>query len=88
MTYEVELTATAEKALRALDKPVRRRVLAALDRLADTPRPVGCVKLTGADVWRIRAARHWRILYELHDDRLLVLVIEIEHRSSAYRDRS
>lgn len=87
MSYAVELTTTAEKALRKLDKPIRRRVLAALDTLADNPRPVGCVKLTGADVWRIRAARHWRILYEIHDGQLRVLVIDVEHRSSAYQDK-
>lgn len=86
MSYTVELTATAEKALRKLDKPIRRRVLAALDGLADNPRPVGCIKLTGSQVWRIRAARHWRILYEIHDSRLRVLVIDVDHRSKAYQD--
>ena len=87
MRYTVELTATAEKALRKLDKPIRRRILAALDQLADTPRPTGCLKLTNSDTWRIRAARHWRILYEIHDNQLLVLVIDVEHRAKAYQDK-
>lgn len=87
MSYAVELTATAEKALRKLDKPIRRRVLAALDQLADNPRPVGCRKLTGTTTWRIRAAKDWRILYEIHDDHLVVLVIDLAHRSQAYKDK-
>lgn len=88
MSYAVELTTTAEKALRKLDKPIRRRILAALDALADNPRPVGCRKLTDTDAWRIRAAKDWRILYEIHDNQLIVLVIDVEHRSKAYKDNS
>lgn len=85
--YTVEVTTSAEKALRKLDKPVRRRVLAALDRLADEPRPNGCIKLTGSEnTWRIRVA-DWRVLYEIHDRVLRVLVIDVEHRAKVYRDR-
>lgn len=86
--YTVEVTASAEKALRKLDKPVRRGVLTALDRLADEPRPAGCIKLTGAEnTWRIRVGGGWRVLYEVHDHVLLVLVVDVEYRSKVYRDR-
>lgn len=85
MSYTVELTTRAEKALRKLDKPIRRRVLAALDQLATTPRPPGCIKLTGAQAWRIRVG-DWRIIYEVHDDRLVVLILDVAHRSVVYRD--
>lgn len=89
MAYTVELTTSAEKALRKLDKPIRRRVLAALDQLAVEPRPAGCKKLAGGPQrWRIRAARHWRIIYEIHDTELRVLVIDIDHRSAVYKDKS
>lgn len=89
MAYGVELTTSAEKALRKLDKPVRRRVLTALDQLAAQPRPPGCKKLSGGSQrWRIRAARHWRIIYEIHDTELHVLVIDIDHRSAVYQDKS
>lgn len=89
MAYTVELTSSAEKALRKLDKPIRRRVLTALDQLALQPRPPGCKKLSGgSERWRIRAARHWRIIYEIRDTELLVLVIDIDHRSAVYKDKS
>lgn len=49
MSYHVDLSRRAAKALDALDKPQRRRVLAVIDRLADDARPPGCIKLTGRD---------------------------------------
>lgn len=86
--YTVEVTASAEKALRKLEKSVRRRVLTALDRLTDEPRPAGCIKLTGAEnTWRIRVDRDWRVLYEVRNHVLLVLVVEVEHCPKSYRDR-
>jgi mRNA interferase RelE/StbE len=86
VSYRLAIDRAALKALSKLDKPIRRRVQAAIDRLADQPRPPGCRKLTGQDVWRIKAAHDWRILYEIHDDVLTVVVVEIAHRSSAYRN--
>ncbi|MDN5861306.1 MAG: type II toxin-antitoxin system RelE/ParE family toxin [Pseudonocardia sp.] len=60
-------------------------MLAVIDRLAENPRPPQCVKLSGqVNAWRVRAG-DYRVVYELHDDRLLVLVIEIGHRSAAHR---
>ena len=59
--------------------------MAAVDRLADNPRPSQAVKLSGHDnAWRVRAGDYW-IVYEVHDDRLLILMIEIGHRSAIYR---
>ena len=85
MIYRIDLTRRAAKALDEIDKPQRRRVIAVIDRLATDPRPPRCVKLSGRDnQWRVRAG-DYRVLYEVHDDRLLVLVIELGHRSDIYR---
>jgi mRNA interferase RelE/StbE len=57
----------------------------AIDRLGENPRPPGCVKFAGeSGAWRVRAGAY-RILYEVHDDHLVVLVIRIAKRSEAYR---
>jgi mRNA interferase RelE/StbE len=64
----------------ALD--VQRRVRSAIDRLEVDPRPSGVVRLSGASrepAWRIRVG-DYRVIYEIHDDQLLVLVIRIGHR--------
>lgn len=85
MKYKVEVARRAAKTVTGLDKPVRRKVLAAIEALADDPRPTGCKKLTGADAWRIRAAKDWRIVYEIHDRVLLVTVVDVGHRREIYR---
>lgn len=52
--WRVELARRAAKDLRALDRPVRDRVLDALDRLAGESPSGGVVKLSGRDEWRLR----------------------------------
>ncbi|WP_007023547.1 type II toxin-antitoxin system RelE family toxin [Saccharomonospora iraqiensis] len=86
MTYQIDLTRRAAKALDAIDKPQRRRVLAVIDALTDEPRPPRCTKLAGTtNQWRVRAG-DYRVVYEVHDDRLLVLVVEVGHRACVYKD--
>ena len=67
---------------------VRKRLAPVIDRLADEPRPRGVAKLKGAEEsYRLRVGGY-RILYELYDDRLAVLVIRVGHRREVYRGRS
>ncbi len=84
--YEIILSANATDWLEeCLDAKLKRRIAAAIDGLAIVPRPPGSAKLAGEDsVWRIRVG-DFRILYEVYDDRLIVLVIRIAKRSEAYR---
>ena len=84
MAHSIELKRSARKALEALAREEHVRVLRAIVTLADNPRPVGCKKLHGEDLWRIRAGAI-RIVYEIHDDRLLVYVVRIGHRSEVYK---
>jgi mRNA interferase RelE/StbE len=54
--------------------------------LASAPRPAGVVKLAGADnLWRLRIGVY-RIVYEIRDDRLTILVLRVAHRKDAYRE--
>jgi mRNA interferase RelE/StbE len=85
--YAVQFAASADKALKRLPLAVQRRIVTAVEALSDDPRPAGVVKLAGDDnAWRIRVD-DYRILYEIHDARLLVLVIRIGHRRDIYRKR-
>lgn len=87
MKYKVELSGAAQRHLQRLDEKTRVRVLAAALGLADNPRPPGCRKLSGTvNEWRIRVGQY-RVIYEIHDAVLLVLVIEAGHRSNVYRRR-
>jgi mRNA interferase RelE/StbE len=83
--YRLVISEDADKQLQQLDKPVRRRIILALAKLEDDPRPDGVKKLKGsADRWRIRVG-DWRIVYRIEDGELLVLVIAVGHRSKVYR---
>ena len=84
MTYRVEISRRAAKAVTGLDKPVRRKVLVAIGALAGDPRPVGCKTLAGQETWRIRVGGY-RILYEIHDQVLLVIVVDMGHWREIYR---
>lgn len=85
MTYRIELSPAAVRALRKLDPTARRRIQAAVELLADDPRPPSATRLVGgAGEWRIRTG-DYRVLYEIEDDALLVLVIRVGHRREVYR---
>lgn len=85
MAYRVEVLRTAARELNGLAHPLRRRVIRAIRGLSDVPRPQGAVVLSGPDrIWRLRVG-DYRILYRVHDDVLLVVVIRVGHRSRVYR---
>ncbi len=84
-TFRLEFAPSAARQLRKLDHTARRRVQAAVELLADQPRPPGAKKLVGGDgEWRVRTG-DYRIVYEIHDQVLVVLVIAIGHRRDIYR---
>lgn len=84
MAHRIVFRETARKAFDGLDPAVRKRVGRVIDRLAANPRPGQATQLVGDPrTWRARAG-DWRILYEIHDDRLVVLVLDVSHRSTAY----
>jgi mRNA interferase RelE/StbE len=86
MLYTVEILRRAEKTLRDLtDRKLYRRLRDTIDELAFEPRRHGCTKLSGSQyICRVRVGDH-RIVYQIIDDRLLVLVLDIGHRREIYR---
>jgi mRNA interferase RelE/StbE len=80
----VRLTPSAAREFRRLQGLMRERVRAAIDGLADEPRPVGCAKLAGRDDYRIRVGDH-RVVYAVDDGERLVIVARIAHRREVYR---
>jgi mRNA interferase RelE/StbE len=89
MAWTVEFTSAASRELDRLDRSVAVRIVDFLQRrlpMHDTPRDVGR-RLTGpglGEYWRYRVGDH-RILCQLQDDRLIVLVVRVGHRSEVYR---
>lgn len=83
--WRIEQSHRAERSLRRLPKPLLRRISRAIEGLAQDPRPVGSVKLTGYEnFYRIRVG-DWRITYSIEDDVLLIVIVEVSPRGGAYR---
>lgn len=85
MPYSISYVPSAAKTIRKLDKPTARRLLDAIGGLAGDPRPPGCIQLKGGGgEFRIRVG-DYRIVYEVQDDELVVLVLRLGHRREVYQ---
>lgn len=86
MPYQIEFTPAARRQYQKLPDAVRQRVRPRLRALAEDPRPAGAKKLAAPiDLFRIRVG-DYRIVYEVRDRVLVVLVVTVAHRRDAYRD--
>ena len=85
MTYRLVFARPAKKDLARITTPATlRRVIRAIEALADNPRPSGARKLRSAPtIWRIRLG-DWRVCYTIEDDQLLVLVLTAARRGNVY----
>ncbi|HEY2041637.1 MAG TPA: type II toxin-antitoxin system RelE/ParE family toxin [Jatrophihabitans sp.] len=85
MDYTVTLSPAAARQLRKFDPQARRRLQAAIDLLATNPRPPSAKQLVGGSgEWRVRTG-DYRVVYELDDGKLTVLVLSMGHRREVYR---
>lgn len=84
MTYRIEILRIAQKQLAKIERLHQQRIVDVIRSLALEPRPRGCKKLSGRPAWRIRVGPY-RVIYEIHEVQLLVLVITIGDRKEAYR---
>jgi mRNA interferase RelE/StbE len=84
-SYRVEIARSAAKDLREIDRKWIPRIVAAIETLESDPRPAGCKKLVGSDhTYRLRIG-DYRVVYDIHDATLIVLVVRIRHRRDVYR---
>lgn len=82
--YKISIIKRAEKDIRKLERQTKNRIVKTISELAVEPRPAGCRKvLSESGVWRIRVG-DWRIGYSVDDDKLLVTIIRVAHRSEFY----
>jgi mRNA interferase RelE/StbE len=84
MRYQVIIPKSVRKELDRLPDDVASRILARLNELGINPRPADVKKLKGRDAWRIRVG-DYRVIYEIHDRVLQVIVITVGHRREIYR---
>ncbi len=85
--YRIEYERSARKELATLPRPTQRRVVDAIEGLSNDPRPAGYRKITGTrNGYRIRVGRY-RVLYEVKDQVLIIVIIRVAKRDeAAYRN--
>jgi mRNA interferase RelE/StbE len=85
--YRIEISSTAEKALKKIPKKDLMKIVESIQILAINPFPEGCRKLTGEEgTYRIRQG-NYRIIYEVEGKKLKVLILKVGHRKDIYRNR-
>jgi mRNA interferase RelE/StbE len=83
--YEIEIAPAAERALKKLPADVQKCIVKAILKLEVNPRPSGVKKLTGEDdLYRIRIS-DYRVIYQIRDGELIILVVRVAHRREVYR---
>lgn len=85
MKYKIEIDKKAQKFLTTVPSVERERILNEIDSLADNPRKHGVIKLKESDPSEYRTRQgNYRIIFQIKDDRLIVLVIRIFIRGDEY----
>lgn len=82
--YNVQIRRSAEKEIEKLPKKDRQKVIEKIGGLRENPHPSGVKKLSGEEKYRLRQG-NYRILYELHDAIVIVVVVKVADRKDAYR---
>ena len=82
--HELRLLPSAQRDLDDLDKPLLRRLFDKILALKADPRPVGAVKLTADDGYRLRVG-DYRVLYRVEDRARVVYIYRVKHRKEVYR---
>lgn len=82
--YQVELSKDTVKFLKKLDKKTLYRMQGVIELLSQNPRPPKSKKLINKNYWRVWVG-DYRILYEIRDKNLIIIVIKIASRSDVYK---
>ncbi|MBD3616644.1 MAG: type II toxin-antitoxin system RelE/ParE family toxin [Gracilimonas sp.] len=84
MSWKVQIERKAQKELKKIPDPYKSNIIDTIEQLTEDARPPGCTKLKGAsDLWRVRV-NDYRVVYQIKDEQLLILVIRIGHRKDIY----
>lgn len=82
--YKIEFSKRVRKDFKGLPRNDANRILRKIEALALNPRPPDSKKLTNDQSYRIRIG-NYRVLYEIEDGRLIVLVLKVGNRQDVYR---
>lgn len=85
MKYQVKIVESAKKLLRKVEALYAKKIMERIDLLQVDPRHHGSIKMSGfQNTYRTRVGKY-RIVYEIYDDKVLVMIVNIDHRKDVYR---
>ena len=82
--YKLVFKKAVAKDLRAIPSTDVKRILTCIESLCNNPKAEGCIKLSAQELYRVRQGRY-RIIYEIQDAELIIVVIKVAHRSDVYK---
>ena len=83
--YSLAFKKSVAKDLRNIPRKDVKQILKCIQRLREDPRAEGCIKLSGQERYRVRQGVN-RIIYEILNARLIILVVKVAHRSVVYKN--
>ena len=83
--FDLEFARSVRRDLRKIDRSEVPRILEEIQKLAEDPRPSDCKKLNNEELYRIRIG-NYRVIYEVHETRLVVHIVKVGHRKDVYRN--
>jgi mRNA interferase RelE/StbE len=85
VAYDVQFTPAADRQLRKLLRPVQLKVATAVTALAENPRHRGVEKMQGAELYRVYVGRDHRLIFQIRDKQVVVVIVRIGDRKDVYR---
>jgi len=83
-SYRIIFKKSVVKDLRGIPNREVKRILDRISALSENPRAEGCIKLSAQERYRVRQGVY-RIVYEIQDSELIIIVVKVAHRNSAYK---
>ncbi len=88
MKYRIEVKRSAARALKKIPKPDRRRIGEKIDSLAEELPNPETTKMKGENPFHRVRVGDYRIIYEIQDEVLVILIVKVGHRKDIYRKLS
>jgi mRNA interferase RelE/StbE len=86
MKYQIKILSKARRSIKKLPKSIQNELKNTIRSLAENPRPLGVKKLAGNyNLYRVRLG-DYRVIYEIQDEVLLIIIVLAGHRKEIYRN--
>ena len=84
-SYKLVIKKSVAKDLRNIPNKDVKHIFKCFDSHIENPRSDGCIKLSGQERYRVRQGLY-RIIYEIQDSELIIIVVKVAHRKEAYKN--